>query len=337
MIDMDTKIYRVALVGCGVISGNHISALLECEGVELVALCDVKPERAEARKGEYNLNSKIYTDYDEMIAAEKLDAVHIATPHYLHAEMAIKALDLGINVFLEKPMCINKEQIAALLEAEKRSSAMICVCFQNRFNPATIKAKELIEEDGGIKSAYGAVFWERKAAYYTDSGWRGTYATEGGGVMINQAIHTIDLLCQLLGKPETLIATKANHHLKDVIEVEDTCEGLIKFENGKFGNFYATTSFHGYDSTSVFIKTKNHKIDLRHGHLYVDFKEYNLEEERRAVIGKACYGSGHFVLIKKFYEAIRTGGETPVSLESAQWAIRILLAAYESGDTEVNI
>lgn len=337
MYNMDNKIYRAAVVGCGVISANHISALLECENVEIAALCDIKPERAEARKEQFALNAKIYTDYDEMLDAEKLDVVHIATPHYLHAKMAIKALDLGINVFLEKPMCINREQIEALLAAEKRSTAKICVCFQNRFNPSTIKAREVAEEDGGVIAAYGSVFWGRNAAYYTESGWRGTYETEGGGVMINQAIHTIDLICTFLGKPETLIATTANHHLKGVIEVEDSCEGLIKFDTGKQGNFYTTTSFTAVDSTAVMLKTKNHVIEMRQGHLYIDYEKVDLQAYRTKIIGKACYGSGHFVLIKKFYNALREGTEAPVTLESAQWAVRILLAAYQSNDEEVNV
>ena len=334
---MNNKIYSVAVVGCGVISANHISAILECDGVKIAALCDIKPERAEAKKAEFDLDCEIYTDYYKMIATEKLDAVHIATPHYLHADMAIKALDLGINVFLEKPMCINHEQIAALLEAEKRSSAKICVCFQNRYNPSTIKAREIAEADGGVIAAYGSVFWERNKPYYTESGWRGAYATEGGGVMINQAIHTIDILCYYLGKPLTLIATKAKHHLKDVIEVEDTCEGLINFDSGKCANFYATTSFHAFDSTTVFLKTKNHIIEMRHGHLYVDFEKCDPDVEDTRVIGKPCYGSGHFILIKEFYNALRTGAKMPVTLESAQWAVRILLAAYDSSDNEVNV
>lgn len=337
MSDRCNEVLRSAVVGCGVISANHISAILECKNVEIVALCDIKPERAEAKKAEYSLDCKIYTDYYDMLANEEIDTVHIATPHYLHAEMAIKALDLGINVFLEKPMCINREQIAAMLDAEKKSNAKICVCFQNRYNPSTIKAKEIADADGGVISAYGSVFWERNKPYYTESGWRGAYATEGGGVMINQAIHTIDLLCYYLGKPTTLIATKAKHHLKDVIEVEDTCEGIINFDSGKCANFYATTSFHAFDSTTVFLKTKNHIIEMRHGHLYVDFEKCDPDVDDMKVIGKPCYGSGHFVLIKEFYKALRSGAEMPVTLESAQWAVRILLAAYGSNDNEVTV
>ena len=334
---MENKIYRVAIVGCGVISANHISALLECDKVEIAALCDIVPERAESRKKEYALNSKIYADYYEMLSSENLDAVHIATPHHLHAEMAIKALDLGINVFLEKPMCINRKQIDDMLAAEKRSSARICVCFQNRFNPSTIKSKEIIAEDGGIVAAYCSVFWNRNEKYYTESGWRGSYATEGGGVMINQAIHPIDLLCQFLGKPETLIATKANHHLKGVIEVEDTCEGLINFDSGRRANFYTTTSYSGSDTTTILLKTKNHTLEIRNNHLNVDYNPYVLESSNSRIIGKPCYGSGHFILVKEFYNALRSGAEMPVTLESAQWAIRILLAAYGSNDQEVEI
>ena len=334
---MDTKSYRVAVVGCGGISANHISAILECDSIEITALCDVKPERAEARKQGFNLNAKIYSDFQEMLANEELDAIHIATPHYLHAPMAIAALERGINVFLEKPMCISREEIEKLLAAEKNSTAKICVCFQNRFNPSTVKARSIAEEDGGVITAYGTVFWERNERYYTESGWRGSYATEGGGVMINQAIHTIDLLCQFLGTPTKLVATKAKHHLKDVIEVEDSCEGLITFDSGKFGNFYATTSFHTFDSTGIFLKTANHVIEMRHGHLYVDFEKCDPDVEDTKVIGKPCYGSGHFILIKEFYDALRSGREMPVTLESAQWAVRILLSAYESNDAEINV
>ena len=333
---INEKVFRVALVGCGVISENHLDALKRLSFVDVIALCDTKPERAESRKAEFGLNSKIYTDYEKMLKSEKLDAVHIATPHYLHAPMTLAALKMGINVFLEKPMCISRAEIDALIAAEKESTASVCVCFQNRFITAVKKAKELVEEDGGVIGAYGSVFWERTKEYYTESGWRGSYATEGGGVMINQAIHTIDMLCQFLGTPRTLRATTANHHLRDIIEVEDTCEGLINFENGLRASFYATTAFHGADSTRVYIVTKNHKIEITPPELYVDGERVKLPEED-GFVGKFCYGNGHAKLIKAFYEALATGEKMPATLETAQYAVRILLAAYKSNDREVEI
>ncbi len=333
---MNDKQFKVALVGCGAVCPNHFVALGILKNIEIVAVCDKIPEKAEVCCKKYGLNAKIYSEYDKMISSEKIDAVHIMTPHFLHARMAIAALKRGINVFLEKPMCINQNEINALIEAEKESSAKVCVCFQNRFITAVTEAKKIIEADGGAISAYGSVFWERTIPYYTESDWRGRYETEGGGVMINQAIHTIDLLCQILGVPKKLWATKANHHLKGIIEVEDTCEGLIEFESGVKGNFYATTSFHGKDSTVVYIVTKNHKIELALPRLIVDNQEIPIKDEL-SFVGKECYGNGHYMLIDKFYKALQTGVPMPVSLESAQYAVRILLAAYKSNDQETEI
>ena len=261
--DMEDKIFRIALIGCGSISANHLNGLASNDNVEIVALCDIIPERAEARAKEYSVDCKIYTDYYDLLEKEQLDAVHICTPHYLHAPMTIAALEKDINVFLEKPACINTEEIKQMIEAEKKSRGIVCVSFQNRLNPSTLLAKKLIEEDGGADFAYGAIFWHRNASYYTDSGWRGKKETEGGGVMINQAIHTIDLLCQFLGTPKEVCATVSNHHLKNVIDVEDSAEGIIYFENGKQASFYFTTDYPGRDTTMISISTKNQHFEFR--------------------------------------------------------------------------
>ena len=335
---MSTKIFKVALVGCGSIAPNHLGAISSLENVEVVALCDVKPERAEKRRNEFCPNAKIYESFDEMLSSEKLDAIHVATPHYLHTPMAIVALERGINVFLEKPICITLEQLDELLKAEERSTAKVCVCFQNRFNPSTIIAKRLAEENEGLKSAYGSVFWYRNEPYYTKSGWRGFYATEGGGVMINQAIHTIDLLCEFIGTPVSVTATKSLHHLKGIIEVEDTCEGIINFDNGKKANFYATTSFEGKDATTIYLVTNNnHTIQIQYSAVYFD----GVKIEDPALVadfcGKECYGNGHKYLIAKFYEALAEDKAMPVPLKDATYAIRVLLAAYRSNDQETEI
>ncbi len=329
---MNKKIFRAALVGCGTIAPNHLKALSTVPYVTVSALCDINPERAERMRAEYAPDAEIYTDYITMLDTEHPDSVHIATPHYLHCPMAVAALERGINVFLEKPMCITLDEIKLLTDAEKKSTGKVSVCFQNRYNVSTYKAMELVREDGGAVSGYASVFWDRGVQYYKDSDWRGSYATEGGGVMINQAIHTIDLLCQFLGKPERLWATKANHHLKGVIETEDTCEGMILFDSGCYGSFYATTAFRGCDSTSLFIKTSNHRIELRGRRLYVD--DEPMPDEDTVHVGKVVYGNGHLTLITEFYDALKNGTVPPVSLESAQYALRVLLAAYRSNDEE---
>ena len=332
------KIYNVALVGCGTIAPNHLRALLAIPYVKIVALCDKNREKAEKRKAEFSLEANIYDDFLTMLNSEALDSVHIATPHYLHASMTVAALERNINVFLEKPACISTEELIVMMEAEKKSSAKLCVCFQNRFNPATVIAKKIAEEDGGIKSAFGSVFWYRNEKYYTESGWRGKYATEGGGVMINQAIHTIDLLCYYLGAPKSVTATIANHHLKDIIEVEDSCEGLIRFDNGKTANFYATTSFDGRDATLLYLVTeKKRRIQIQYSAVYVDGEKVDDPSLVADYVGKECYGNGHTYLIAKYYEALKDSKEMPVTLDSAQYALRILLAAYKSNDKETEI
>ena len=332
------KIYKVALVGCGAIAPNHLRALKSIPYVKVAALCDINPEKAEKRKIEYELDCKIYTDLDEMLENEELDSIHIATPHYLHAPMTVKVLKKGINVFLEKPMCISTDEIEELIQAEKESSAGVCVCFQNRFNPSTALAERIANEDGGVKSAFGSVFWYRDEKYYTNSGWRGKWATEGGGVMINQAIHTLDLLCYFLGKPTSVTATVANHHLKNIIEVEDSAEGIITFESGKKANFYTTTSFEGRDATILYLVTqKKRRIQIQYSAVYVDGEKVEDPALDSGFVGKECYGNGHTYLIANYYDALKNGKQMPVSLESAQNALRILLASYKSNNEETKI
>ena len=207
------KRFKVALVGCGVIAPNHINSLLSLDNVEISSLCDIKKEKAEALADRFSLNSvRIYDSYEEMIEKEaELFSIHIATPHYLHVDMAIKALEKGINVFLEKPMCISVSDIDRLKDAENKSSAKICICFQNRFTSPVIEAMRIINEDGGAKAGFMTVVWQRSEAYYKSADWRGKWATEGGGVMINQAIHSLDLLSLFLGKPRSVIATKRHN------------------------------------------------------------------------------------------------------------------------------
>ena len=335
-MDTNKKIFNVAIVGCGTIAPNHIYSLLLCDCIRIVALCDINRERAEKCKQAFDLSAKIYTDYTEMIDSEVIDAVHIATPHYLHADMTVAALRKGINVFLEKPMCISEDEITHLLEEERKSSAKVCVCFQNRFTSAVIKALEIAEKDGGAMTAYFSVFWKRDKEYYTQSGWRGSYTTEGGGVMINQAIHSLDLLTCFLGIPKSVTATKSNHHLQGVIEVEDTCEGLINFESGATANFYATTAASGKDFTTVCVSTKNHVIEIKLPNLVVD-GEYVECDKEILPIGKECYGDGHIKIIRMFYDSLLADTTVPVSLESAQHAVKILLSAYKSNNRETII
>ena len=333
---MDNKL-RVALIGCGVVSDNHICAIVNSGKASLVALCDIDINRAIEKKEKHGLSCNLYTSYREMLENEKLDVVHIATPHYLHTEMALAALGKDINVFLEKPMCIKEEDIDKLISAEKNSQGRVCVCFQNRFNLTTRLAKEICDKDGGAISAFFSQFWRRNEEYYAQDRWRGKIATEGGGVMVNQAIHQLDLLCFFLGKPQKVCASVANHTLKGIIEVEDSCEGMIEFADGKKANFYATNATAIGDHTSVTVITKNHKIEMQPPYIYLDGVLLDDTIGSIPMIGKACYGVGHEYIIDQFYTSILTGATVPVSLEDAQYAVRLVLACYKSNDNLIDI
>ena len=326
----------VALVGCGTVSVNHLSALQAMEELCVVALCDTRIERAEAARDTYFPAAEVFTDYEAMLAAHDLYAVHICTPHYLHAPMTLAALARGIHVFLEKPMAITPEDLDALIAAEEQSTGRVCVCFQNRFSPTYRRVRELCDADGGVLTAAATVIWQRTKEYYTESGWRGQRATEGGGVMVNQAIHTVDLLCRFLGKPVGVCATCANHHLKGVNDVEDSSEGVIYFEGGRQACFYATTAAVApHDFTNIVLTTKHHTVEMRMPYIIVDHETVEKAEDTSRFVGKACYGSGHAWLIPRFYEALEGGEPMPVTLRSARAAHDIFMAVHRSNDTYI--
>ena len=224
------KVFRVAVVGCGAICGNHINGILSA-GQNVCALCDIDESHALSVAEKFSLDPKIYTDYIGMLDTEHPDSVHICTPHYLHAQMCIEALKRNINVLCEKPLCISKQELESIIKAANESSAQLGVCLQNRYEPAILKLRELAGDDP--VGALGIVSWKRDEKYYASGDWRGKWATEGGGVMINQAIHTLDLLQWICGMPAYVTAHLSNDSLQGIIEVEDTASALLECENGK--------------------------------------------------------------------------------------------------------
>ena len=326
---MKQKKLSIGLVGCGSVAVMHCNAICEAEQ-NFDALCDIVPQKAQALAEKYAPLAKIYTDYSEMLKDESLDVIHICTPHYLHADMAVAALEAGKHVFLEKPMCTKMEDIARMEEAERISGKKICVCFQNRFLPSFVKMQELVKSFGGARFARSCVTWRRNAPYYTDSDWRGTWEKECGGVMINQAIHNFDLMLSFFGDPDTVQATVANHHLKGIIEVEDTCEARLTYEDGRTALFLATTAFGGDMANILDVSCENHKVMLYGDKLYVDGEPVrDIEEEQVTSLGKKCWGNGHIYIIRLFYECILEDKAVPVSLASASVAVKTLLRCYD--------
>ncbi len=325
---------RVAVVGIGAISGNHINALIK-NGQEIVALCDIVKEKAINSVDFYNLNAKVYTDYDEMLDAEKLDAVHICTPHYLHVPMCIKALERGINVLCEKPLAINFEQLLELETAVKNSKATLGVCLQNRYNASILYLKDYLK-DKEITSASATLVWKRDAEYYAQGEWRGKWATEGGGVMINQAVHALDALQWFCGFPESVTAQISNNSLKGVIEVEDTAYGMFTLKNG--GNFIinATNSAKFPFPIYYTFRAGSETITLVNDDIIIN-KQYISKSDNLEVVGKEVWGVGHVGLIKEFYTCLKTGKKFPIDFYEGSKVIKLILSMYKSNGENIEI
>ena len=332
---MKKTTFRVALVGCGAISGNHIKAILAA-GQELCALCDIDPTHAQAVVQKYELGDlPIYTDYNMMLDTEKPDAVHICTPHYLHAPMSVAALERNIHVLCEKPLCISLEELKTLRAAVKKSHAQLGVCHQNRYEPNMIRLCELARE--GVLGGCGYVVWNRDVAYYNSAAWRGTWEQEGGGVMINQALHTLDILQWVCGMPTQVTAHCFNDRLRGMIEVEDTATARFETADGKTLHFFATTSATVNFPVRLEIQLRSKEVILAGNNLLVSDSITERNEKSEAVVGKSVWGNGHKALISDFYACIAENRPFPIDVSEGEKVIRLILAMYTSNGERIKI
>lgn len=330
---------KIALIGCGGISECHLEAIkrLEESGAKLACVADIIKQRAEKATEKYG--GRAYTNYLEMLDFEKPDVVHICTPHYLHAQMAIQALNRQINVVLEKPCAISNEELALLKEAQKNSSAKIGVCFQNRYNPSVKFAKNLLDSKkyGEAKSARAIVTWRRDADYYASGAWRGTWSEEGGGVLINQAIHSHDLMMYLYGKKTKTVDGKiSNFHLKNEIEVEDTASVYFTFEDSSRAVYFATNAAGSSTDPIIEIQCENAALRIEGSNVFEITNEIKCifsNNDEQELVGKKEWGDSHTLLIKDFYECVEKNEPFWLDVFQASRAVEELLAAYESSKT----
>ena len=239
------KEIRLAIVGYGGMGSSHGNYLRKepVPGARLAAVCDIRPERLEAAKKAFGDDMPTYASIDELIAAKAADAVLIATPHYFHPPLAIKAFDAGLHVLSEKPAGVYAKQVREMNEAAARSGKVFGIMFNQRTRPAHRKIKELIEsgELGEIhRNLYVVTDWYRTQAYYDGGGWRATWAGEGGGVLINQCPHNLDIWQHVCGMPSSL-TTQMSFGKYHNIEVEDDVTTMVKYPNGATGVFITTT------------------------------------------------------------------------------------------------
>ena len=326
---------RSAIIGLGVIGNVHASVLSE-QGEEIVALCDVREDAALRAREKYAPNAKIYTDYQQMLDEAKPDVVHICTPHYLHAEMVIAALSRNVNTLCEKPLCIRYEDIDRILAAEAASTAILGVCHQNRYLASNLFAKDYLK-DKKILGAHGSVVWHRDASYYASADWRGKWETEGGGSLINQALHTLDLLQWICGMPTHVLAHTANDHHKGQIEVEDLAAARFECADGTLFNFYATTSAGKSFPAHIRLRLSDKQTLHAENDLLTVNGALLQDKNRESGIGKSVWGNGHKALIADFYSCIEEDRPFPIDAEEGGKVIRLILSMYASNGERISI
>ncbi|MHC6221756.1 Gfo/Idh/MocA family protein [Arthrobacter sp. MMS24-S77] len=327
-----------AVIGCGDVSSVHFGAIAKMPDVDLVALCDTDATRLKAAQAAYGVVG--YTNHLEMLEAVRPDVVHICTPHHLHASLAVDCLERGVGVIVEKPLAHTLEEGHRLVEAAERSTAKIAVCFQNRYN-ATSQAMRSMLDDGGLGQVLGAsatVMWHRTAEYYRDRPWRGTWAEGGGGLMMNQAIHTVDLLQWLVGDVTKVEGHASTRSLGGVIEVEDTAEFIAAHANGATSVFYATLANAANAPVTLDIVTERATLSLR-GDLTVTHADGAVETIPERALesgGRAYWGVSHELLIKDFYAKLEDPEPFWISPAEAEKSLRIVKDIYAQSYPEIS-
>lgn len=235
------KKLKTGIVGCGKVGDFHAKAFASIEGSEFTAVCDANEQRAKEFAARYNV--KAYIDVETMCKSEQLDVVSICTPHPIHKNPTVIAADCGCHVLVEKPLAASLEDCDAILDAQKRNNVTIGTMVQRRFYRPCMRIRKAIDEGKLGKPVLGMVTmlgW-RDEAYYSSDAWRGTWAGEGGGVLVNQAPHQLDLLLWYMGEIDEAYGVWKNLN-HPYIEVEDTAVVVVKFKNGGIGNIVVSNS-----------------------------------------------------------------------------------------------
>ncbi|MCF7853472.1 MAG: Gfo/Idh/MocA family oxidoreductase [Candidatus Pacebacteria bacterium] len=338
------KPLQFGIVGCGVIAPSHIESLRLQENVSVTWVCDLVREKAESRAAKYGCEH-VTRDYREVLDDPEVDAVCVCTDHASHVAITVDALDAGKHVLCEKALASDREGLVRMFAARDRNPEVLFgAVFQHRFDPEYSYLKQLIDEGRFGTLLTGAVHVRclRTDEYYTADQWRGTWAEEGGAVLINQAIHFIDALLWVTGGVAAVCGTHANMTHNRSMEAEDTASAILRFRSGAIGTLEATCSSHLTWEPTLLIHGTEGSIELRDGKpIKLAFSDAaftdealahfrQCEDSRTETVGKTYYGTGHPAQIADFCDAIRDGREPHVSADSARETVETVLAIYQS-------
>lgn len=333
---------KYALIGCGRIAVNHIKAALN-NHLEIVAVCDVVPEKIDALLAKYNLaedlSIKRYTDYRQMLAESDLTLASIATESGLHAQIALDCIDAGVNVIIEKPMAMSMADAEEIIRCSDAKGVKVAACHQNRFNMAVQETRRALEAGRFGRLSHGAIHvrWNRNRDYYDQAPWRGTWSQDGGCLM-NQCIHGIDLLRWMMGEEIDEVYGVTRQQFHDYLEAEDIGMAVVKFKNGAVATIEGTTNVYpknleetlylfGENGTVKLGGTSTNNIDVW------DFADEGEEDQKNKGLEEATsnvYGNGHTSLYADVIEAIEQDRAPYVDAYAGKNALELVLAIYKS-------
>jgi UDP-N-acetyl-2-amino-2-deoxyglucuronate dehydrogenase len=329
-----------AVIGCGDVSVVHLDAIGALPDTRLVGVCDTDPAAADPVAARRQVPS--FSDHHQLLEELRPDVVHICTPHDQHAAVAVDCLAAGVDVILEKPLAHSLEDAHRIIAAaEEHPGSRIAVCFQNRYNAAVQAARALLESGdlGAVTGSSATVLWHRTPAYYQAKPWRGRRDRSGGGVLINQAIHTLDLVQWLVGDVTEVAGRAGTYSLAGVVDVEDTAQLVLDHHSGARSVFFATVANAVDAPVTLDVTTEHATLHLR-GDLTVAWADGRTEvvaERTAASAGRAYWGVSHQLLIADFYA--RRGDDAPfwISPREALKSLEILHAVYRLSDQEAPV
>src|SRR5437763_3271622 len=339
-----TEPLRFGQVGCGVIGPIHAEAIATLPDAVLAAAADLVPERVQKLTEQYG--GTPYTDLASMLKHERLDVVIVCTPSGLHGVHACQIMRSGRHVIVEKPMEITREAMDEMLRVQQETGVKLAVISQHRFDAASQQVRQLVDEQafGRLVLGNALIPWWRSQAYYDSGAWRATWKLDGGGVLMNQSIHSIDLLQWLMGPVKSVCAYTDT--LVHRMETEDVAVAILRFANRALGTIAATTD--AYPGTGTRIEVHGDKGSvvieddrLSYLHLAQD------DREQRAPTAPAGPSAAqnpatlairsHALQIEDMMRAIRENGATLVDGYAARHLVEIILGIYESARTHQEV
>ena len=335
-----TKRLKVAVIGLGNILPMHITPIIHFNDAELTAVCDIKEDRARRISQKYNV--PYYLDYIKLLQKEKIDIVHICTPHYLHPVITKFALENGVNVLCEKPMSIKLEDAEENVLLAEKKGLKYGVIFQCRYNDASQLVKKHIVDGslGKVISARVVLTWQKPDSYYALSDWKGTWDKEGGGIIIDQAIHSLDLANWFIDDEPVSVQASLHNRNHNIMEVDDTGEGFIQYKNGATLSFWAMNNYGCDEPIEIRLLCEKGKAVLSYEEARICFdggEEVAIKQRIDPAINyenaKDYWGFQHIRQIRQFYDSVINGTEPEISGREALKIQRLVCQIYKNGLT----